>query len=408
MRFIADGIKVTLQGHARYWGWVGMLVAFVMLGSWHYFVQLRDGLVVTGMSDQVSWGFYIANFAFLVGIAAAAVLLVIPAYIFHRDDAKHVVLLGEGMAVAAIIMAVLFVIVDMGRPERLWHMIPIIGEFNFPMSLLAWDVVVLSGYVALNVAIPGYILYNHYRGREAKIAHYFPFVVVAIFWAIALHTVTAFLFSANSARPFWNTALLGPRFIASAFASGPALIILTLGVVGKLTAYPVRQTVIGILALIMTVALQINLFFVGVELFTDHYNEGAHAASIHYLFVGRNGFNALTPWIWAALGMNFVAVTILSIHPLRRNTLLLNLACVLVFIGIWIEKGMALVVPGFIPTPLGEIFEYSPTLIELSVSVGIWALGLLIFTMLAKASIAIESGHVRYRPSPQDSPAETA
>jgi len=394
VRFLLDGIREMFRGPREYWMWLGALAAIVAFGAWSYSQQLINGLVVTGMSDQVSWGFYISNFAFLVGIAAAAVLLVIPAYLFDRKDIKDVVLIGEGMAVAAVTMAILFVIVDLGRPDRLWHMIPGIGRFHWPISLLAWDVLVLSVYLLLNLAIPFYVLYSHYRGKEPNFRLYFPFVVIAMFWAISIHTVTAFLFSANPARPFWHTALLGPRFIASAFASGPALIIISLQIIRKVTSYPVSQTVIDTLALIMTIALQISLFFVGVELFTDFYNEGAHAASMHYLFFGLGGFASLQSWIWLALVLNLIAVVILMIHPLRRNTLLLNIACVLAFFGIWIEKGMGLVIPGFIPTPLGEIFEYTPTSIELGVAAGIWAFGILIFSLLAKAVIAIMQGKI--------------
>jgi molybdopterin-containing oxidoreductase family membrane subunit len=400
IRLVLDALREMLRGGAAYWRWLGFLAVLVAAGLWAYAGQISAGLVVTGMSDQVSWGFYISNFAFLVGIAAAAVLLVIPAYLFHRQDVKAVVLLGEGLAVSAVVCAMLFVLADLGSPERAWHLIPFIGRFNFPTSLLAWDVVVLNGYLALNLALPLYVHYCHYRNREPNLKLYFPVVVVAMFWAISIHTVTAFLFSANSARPFWNTALLGPRFIASAFASGPALIILVLGTIRRVTDYPVKQSVIDTLALVMTVSLQISLFFVGAELFTDFYNESAHAGSIRYLFLGLGGLGALKPWIWAALAMNVVAVVLLSVHRTRRNPATLTLACVLAFVGIWIEKGMGLVVPGFIPTPLGELFEYSPTLREILVSVGIWALGALIFTLLAKASIAIEMGRVRERPLP--------
>ena len=394
LAFIRDGVSAMFHGGRAYWLWLGVLSVLVLAGAVAYAVQLRYGLIVTGMSDQVSWGFYIANFAFLVGIAAAAVLLVIPAYIFHREDIKSVVLIGEGLAVAAVLSAMLFVVVDLGRPDRMLHLLPMIGSLNFPQSMLAWDVLVLSGYLALNLAIPFYVHYRHYQGREPNFAAYFPFVVLAIFWAISIHTVTAFLFSANSARPFWHIALLGPRFIATAFVSGPALIIIVLQLISRFTRYPVPGSVIDTLALIMTVALQISLFFVGVELFTDFYNEGAHAASVRYLYFGLDGMASLVPWVWTALAMNVVAVVILSIHPLRSRRLLLNIACVLAFFAIWVEKGMGFVVPGFIPTPLGEVFEYSPTLVELVLSAGIWAFGVLIFTLLARASIAIESGAV--------------
>lgn len=393
-RFVADAVREMFRGGPAYWRWIGALAVVFAIGVVAYTGQLRDGLVVTGMSDQVSWGFYIANFAFLVGIAAAAVLLVIPAYIFKRDDVKSVVLLGECLAVAAVVCAMLFVTVDLGRPDRFWHLIPFIGRFNWPTSMLAWDVVVLTGYLALNLGLAGYVLFCHYTGRKPVLKAYFPIVVLAMFWAVSIHTVTAFLFAANPSRPFWHTALLGPRFIASAFASGPALIILALLAIRRYTDYPIRQSVIDLLALVMTVSLQISLFFVGAELFTDFYNETAHSASIRYLFFGLDGLSSLQPWIWAALAMNLTALVILMVHPLRRAPSTLNLACVLVFVGVWIEKGMGLVVPGFIPTPLGEVFEYSPTLRELLVSVGIWALGALVFTLLAKAAIAIERGRV--------------
>lgn len=395
IRFIIDGLGAMFRGGRGYWSWVITLLALIGLGLGAYAMQLHNGLVVTGLSDQVSWGFYIANFAFLVGIAAAAVLLVIPAYIFHRTDIKSVVLIGEGLAVAAVVGAMLFVLVDLGRPDRALHLLPGIGILNFPTSLLAWDVVVLNGYLLLNLAIPFYVHFCHYRGREPNLNAYFPWVIVAIIWAISIHTVTAFLFSANSARPFWNIALLGPRFIATAFVSGPALMIVIFQVLRKVTDYPIPRSVIDTLALIMTVALQISLLFVAVELFTDFYNEGSHAASIRYLYFGLHGLGSLNAAIWTALAMNIVAVIILTVHPLRQRILLLNTACVLAFVGIWLEKGMGFVVPGFIPTPLGEVFEYRPTVVELVVSMGIWAVVALVFTLLAKASIDLAAASIK-------------
>ena len=288
-------------------------------------------------------------------------MLVIPAYVFHRDDVKHVVLIGEGIAVAAVVMSILFVVVDLGRPERIWHMLPLLGRLHFPASLLAWDVVVLSGYLVLNLAIPFYILFSRYRGREPDPRLYFPAVLVSIGWAISIHTVTAFLFSSNVARPFWHTAVLGPRFLASAFTSGPALIVLALHVVNRTTPLKVQSSVIDLMALIATVALQINLFLLGAEIFTDFYFRTEHVASATYLYLGLHGANKLVPWIWSALVLQIVAATILTVHPLRTRRVFLGVACVLAIVGVWIEKGMGLVVPGFVPTPLGEVFEYSPS-----------------------------------------------
>jgi molybdopterin-containing oxidoreductase family membrane subunit len=394
-RFLASSIGYLFKGPLAYWLWVGLLLALIALGGWHYWLQLRDGLVVTNLTNQVSWGFYIANFTFLVGVAAAAVMLVVPAYIFHRRDIKDVVLMGDTMAIAAVTMAILFVVVDLGRPDRFWHLIPGIGRFNFPESMLAWDVIVLNGYLLLNFGISFYIVYNHYRGEDPKESRYFPWVLLAIFWAISIHTVTAFLYAANSGRPYWHNALLAPRFIASAFASGPALMAIGLQIIRAISDYPIRQSVINHLALVAAIALQVTLFFVLAELFTEFYNEGEHAASARYLFLGLHGHAGLTPWIWTAVALLSVAVVILMIHPLRKNPVTMNLAFVLIIIGVWIEKGMGLIVPAFVPTPTGEIYEYAPSVTEIMVSIGIWAIGLLLFTLLTKAALPVQCEFLR-------------
>jgi molybdopterin-containing oxidoreductase family membrane subunit len=332
--FLKDGMATALRGSPGYWLWMSFLLLLMGVTGWNYTDQWNQGLVITGLSDQVSWGFYIANFAFFVGIAAASVLLVVPAYIFHRKDVKSVVLIGEGMAVAAVLVSMAFVTVDIGRLDRFWHIIPFLGRFNWPNSMLAWDIVVLNGYLLLNMAIPMYILWRHYQGKETPVSHYFFFMIIAMFWAISIHTVTAWVFSSNIGRPFWHTSLLAPRFIASAFVAGPALMIVILQVLRRFTVYPISQSVISMLALIMTIAMQINVYFVASELFTDFYNETAHAASIHYLFLGLDGFDALTTWIWTALAFNLIALVLLMIHKTRTNMLTLNIACGAVW-GSW-------------------------------------------------------------------------
>lgn len=393
--FVRDVFRAMFHAPWPFWAWVGSLLFLIAVGAAAYVQQLSQGLLVTNMTNQVSWGFYIANFTFLVGVAAAAVMLVIPAYIFNRGDIKDVVLMGDTMAIAAVTMAILFVVVDLGRPDRIWHLVPGIGRMHFPESMLAWDVIVLSGYLLLNIGISFYVIYCHYRGCKPRLGYYFPFVVIAIFWAISIHTVTAFLYSANTGRAFWHNPLLAPRFIASAFASGPALMIMGLQIIRSMSGYPIRQSVIDHLALVMTVALQITLFFAAAEIFTEFYNEGEDAVSARYLWFGLDGHVALRPWIWTAVIMLLIATLIGMIHRLRRHPFFMNLACLLTVAGVWIEKGMGMVVPAFVPTPIGEIYEYAPSGTEISVTIGIWAVGLLLFTLLAKAAIPIECGVLR-------------
>jgi len=226
--FVIDAIKWNLYGGIGYQLYLCCLVAMTMLGVYAYSVQMNLGLSATNMSDIVSWGFYIGNFTFMVGVAAAAVMLILPAYLFRDKDLHKVVIIGECVAIGALIMCLLFITVDIGGPLKLWHLIPGIGIFNWPSSMLTWDILVLNGYLILNMIVPAYILYCQYHNREPDEKKYRPFVFLSIFWAFSIHLVTAFLYQGLPARAFWNNPLMGPRFLASAFAAGPALITVVL------------------------------------------------------------------------------------------------------------------------------------------------------------------------------------
>ena len=388
VRFLWRCFRLSFVGDWKYLGWMLVLTCVSLVGLNAYARQLVYGLGTTGMTDQVSWGLYIANFTFLVGMAAAAVMLVIPVYIYKNDDLHDLVIFGELLAVASIIMCLLFVTVDLGRPDRFHHLLL---RFNFPISMLTWDVLVLNGYLLLNLHICGYLIYCAYRKRAPSKLFYIPFVFVAIFWAVSIHTVTAFLYAGLGGRPFWNSAVVAPRFIASAFAAGPAFIILTLQFIQWGTGWHVSDRALNLLRNIVAIALAINLFLLGSELFTEFYTGSTHVASIRYLFFGLHGHTALVPWIWTAIGMNVVALVLLM-SPLSRRLWVLNQACVFLIVGIWIEKGMGMIVPAFIPSPLGEIVEYTPTMNEILVGLGIWAFGLLVYTILVRVTVPVLRG----------------
>lgn len=538
--FVRRCTRAAFRGDWRYYAWMGALTVVILLGLHAYARQLAGGLITTGMTDEVSWGVYIANFTFLVGVAAAAVMMVIPVYIYKNEELHDLVVFGELLAIAAIAMCLAFVTVDLGRPDRFWHLIPPWGQMNFPSSLLSWDVIVLNGYLLLNLHICGYVLYCRYRGQAPSPWLYVPFVFVSIVWAVSIHTVTAFLYVGLGGRSFWNSAIVGPRFLASAFAAGPALIILALQVVRRVTATPlpeiaddaapapgvepgpaltavehaallgqfgalarmpvaerdallagmrvieaptgamllrqgdlinevfiilqgrvavmreeagrrnlaralgvggqcgriaalhgipcsgsavveepVRAVVMPVTILrqlegrqatlhaiervmitdrallmlrsIVQVAMIINVFLLANEVFKEFYSGTHHVASAQYLLFGLHGHNGLVPWIWVAITLNLIGM-ILLILPLSRSLRWLDVACVCCIVGIWIEKGMGLVVPGFVPTPLGDIVEYSPSWNETLVSLGIWAFGLLVYTVLLRIAVPILQG----------------
>lgn len=390
--FLWECVRLSFVGDWRYHTWMTVLTVVTLLGVYAYCQQLVQGLVTTGMTDQVSWGLYIANFTYLVGLAAAAAMLVIPVYVYRNMHLYDVVIFGELLAVAVIIMCLLFVTVDLGRPDRAAHLLL---RFNFPISMLTWDVIALNGYLLLNLHICGYLLYSAYCGRKPSPVFYVPFVFIAIVWAVSIHTVTAFLYVGLGGRPFWNSAIIAPRFLASAFAAGPAFIILTLQVVRRFTRHRVTDDALFTLRRIVQVAMIINFFLLGCEVFTEFYADTAHLASSRYLYFGLHGRHALVPWIWTAIAFNLVA-TILLVLPASRALRFLNTACVLAIVGIWIEKGMGLIVPAFIPTQLGEIVEYTPTLREVLVCLGIWAFGLLLYTIFVRISVPVLAGDLTY------------
>ncbi|MDH5678088.1 MAG: polysulfide reductase NrfD [Nitrospinota bacterium] len=378
------------HGSPLYYAWIFFLLAVMGIGLYAYSVQWNQGFIVTSIRDEVSWGFYIANFTFLVGVAAAAVLLVVPAYIYHFGPIKEIVFLGEIMAITAICMCIMFVTADLGRPERILHMAPLIGTPNFPSSLLVWDVVVLNGYLFINAIIFLYVLYKIYEGKSY--APIMPLIILSIPWAVSIHTVTAFLYNGLPARPFWNAGILAPRFLASAFCSGPAIIILVFQIVGKFTRINIDIMAIRKVAELIAYTMALNIFLLGCEVFKEFYSNSVHLAPLKYMYFGLHGHQGLVPLMWTSLALNLTALVIFVVPATRRNIALLNIGCVLIIVGVYIEKGFGLVIPGFTPSTLGEIYEYWPSGIELGVSVGIWATGALIYTLLLKFTLPVYSG----------------
>jgi molybdopterin-containing oxidoreductase family membrane subunit len=389
-------IYSILRGSKGYYAWMGLLFVLILIvGLPPYLKQLKYGLIVTAMRDQVSWGFYIANFTFLVGVAAAAVLLVIPAYVYDFKPIKEIVLFGEMMAITAILMCIMFILIDAGRPLYVWHMLPFIGKMAFPHSLLAWDMIVLNGYLTLNILAVGYVLIRLFRGKEYKMSFMWPIVIVSIPWALSIHTVTAFIYNGLVARPFWNASIVAPRFIASALCSGPALMLITFQFIRRASDIDITDRAIFKIAELIAYAMGVNLFLLIAEFYKEFYSGSIHLAPMKYLYFGLHGHDVLVPWARFSLLANVIAFLLLVFPRTRKRFFTMNLACVLVIIGVYIEKGMGLIVPGFVPGPLGEIYEYIPTLLEVRVTAGAWALGALIYTLMLKVAIPIYTGRVR-------------
>ncbi len=376
-------LEKALSGSGKYWTFVVLLLLCVTGGLVGYLIQYREGLTVTGLSRDVPWGLYISQFTFLVGVAASAVILVLPYYLHDFKAFGKIVVVGEYLAISAVIMCMLFIFVDMGQPTRVTN----VALYPTLNSLMFWDMTVLAGYLLLNVVISRVSFRSELQG-VAPPRWLRPIILLSIPWAVSIHTVTAFLYSGLSARPFWMTAILAPRFLASAFASGPALLILLCLLLRRTTGFDAGDKAIGKLGVIVIYAMLINLFFVAMEFFTVFYSDmPEHVHHFEYLFAGLHGHGQLVPLMWFSQIAGVGAALLLLFPAARRQTGLLVLGCLGVIVSIWIDKGLGMVTAGFVPSPLGHVTEYTPTLIEILIGLGIYAVGALILTVLVKVAI---------------------
>jgi len=379
----------AFHGGRRYWALVAVWAVLILVGIAAYGHQLSVGLGVTGMSRNVSWGLYIAQFTFMVGVAASAVMVALPFYLHDYRAFSRTVVLGEILAVSSVIVCITFVTVDLGRPMRVFNLF----LHPTPHSVLFFDIVVLFGYLILNVLIGG-VTFDAERKGAPPPTWIKPVIYLSIPWAVSIHTVTAFLYAGLVARPYWMTAIMAPRFLAGAFASGPALVILLALVLRRFTSYDVGKRAIQTLAVIVTYALVINEFFVLCELFTGLYSHvPEHGLTLQYLYLGLQGHAGMVPWMWANVAVSLACIALLVNPSVRRRHGLLAAVSAAVIFAIWIQKGVSLTIAGFEPSPFGTVTSYVPTLTELGVIVGVYALGLMVLTVLVRIVVNVREQH---------------
>ncbi len=378
-------LEKALHGGRNYWLWIIALLIMIGIGTLVFLQQLSEGLGITGMSRDVTWGFYIAQFTFLVGVAASAVMVVLPYYLHNYKAFGKMTILGEFLAIGSVIMCMTFIFVDMGQPLRILN----VFLYPTPNSPMFWDSISLFGYLILNVIISRVTLDSERKGIKPP-KWIKPIIVISIPWAVSIHTVTAFLYSGLAARPFWLSAIMAPRFLATAFAAGPALLILLAMFLRKNTRFDIGSEPIQKLSLIVTYAMLANVFFLLMEIFTSYYSGiPDHALHFDFLYFGLGGDTTLVPWMWTSSILAVISIVLLVTPKFRKNEKILLWACIFVFVSIWIDKGLGMVVAGFTPNPLGEVVSYWPTLPELLISLGIFSLGALVITLLYKVALGV-------------------
>ncbi len=379
-------LEKALTGSNRYWGWIAVLLAFMAAGALSYVQQYNYGLGLTGMSRDVSWGVYIAQFTFLVGVAASGVMVVLPYYLHNYKTFAKITILGEFLAVASVSMCLMFILADLGQPLRALNVL----LHPTPNSILFWDMIVLNVYLFLNIFV-GWVVLTAEKKDVAPPKWIKPFIYISIPWAVSIHTVTAFLYAGLPGRHFWLTAILAPRFLASAFAGGPALLILLCLIIKRVTKFDAGQEAIQKLVTIVTYAALINVFFVLLEFFTAYYsNIPGHMHTLDYLFFGLHGQGQLVPWMRVSTIFGIIAIVMFLVPATRKREDTLAIACVLLFFSLWIDKGIGLVIGGFVPSPLEEITAYHPSFQEIMITLGVWAAGFFILTVLYKIALGVK------------------
>lgn len=395
--FIVDFWSCAFRGGPAYYGWLAFLAVFMLVGAYTSYQQLSTGLILTGATDQIPVEMFLSNFVFTAHVAAAAVLVVIPAYMYKRPDMQNLAVLGEITALGFVSAGIVFVLYHMGRPDRFWHLIPGLGYFNFPNSMLDFDTIVLNVYFVINLVAAYFLLYKRYTGQSTHTPFYGYLIWAAVLWGPLIHIVTSAVLGSNARIFSWNTAVLPFAFLAMAGASGPALIIIIFLAIRKYTKLVIADSVINLLSqMIIWSLLIMSLVFVS-EAFAVLYQGTEHAESLYFNMFGHNGLNTYVPWYWLTMGV-FVACFFALLVPRIRTSynLYLPIVCLLVAVFVLLEKPMILMFPAFSPSPFGEYTVYYPTFIEMANILAVWAFCFMTLTLTLKAAVGVLLGDIAY------------
>ena len=374
----------------------GVLGALVVAGVAAWIYQLANGLGVTGMSNGVSWGLYIACFMFFVGLSAGGLIVASSASVFHIAEYKKVALPAIICSTVCICCAGMFVLIDMGGIQRVWCIL--VGPN--PTSPLVWDVCVISCYLIINIV---YLVFmcSKKPGAADKVSIVSRFALPI---AILVHSVTAWIFGLQVSKE-WYTAIMAPIFVASAMDSGLALLLLALMGLNKSGVFKVENKLISSLAGLLAVCIAVDAFFIGCECLTMAY-PGAKGAEA--LSVMAGGITA--PFFWIEIiGGLLIPFMLMVFAKNRANMKLVGLACVLVVAGVFCKRIWLLFTsfyefniagaPGVISGSSAargasgvDVFAmlgtYAPTWVEIAVVVGVVSLGALAFIVMSRMLLA--------------------
>lgn len=416
--------------HTRrgYYLWVLFLASVVAWGLYAYYTQVRYGLTVTGMGDQVMYGFYIVNFVFFIGISYAGALVSAILRLTNAGWRTPITRIAELIAVGGLTDGAIQPIIDLGRPDRVWHIFAY-GRFQSP---LLWDIIAIITYLVGSFIylylplIPDFALIRDRLGHGASTFKRKFYTLFALGWrngveqrqrlekaigimailiiplAVSVHTVVAFIFS-TTLRPGWNSTIYGIYFVIGAVFSGTAVLLIAIAIFRKIyhleeyiTAKHFRN--LGYLLLILLITY---FYLTFTEYLTVGYKlEGGEKDLLKLVMLGKNA-----PWFWLFFVSSIVIPAVLIIFSRRKTIPLVVTAAVLVVIGMWLKRFIIVVPTLQVPLMPFEFGTYTPTWVEISIGAATLAGFVLMFTLAAKFIPSISMWEVTSESEGEPSPA---
>lgn len=417
MNEVMNGVIVGRNNHAvpagmrigiKFVIWTGILIAVIAFGLSNYLRQFDEGLGVTGMDYPVYWGIYIVNTIFNVGLSAGGIIVACMVYAIGIKKYKPVGRIAEILAITTLFQAVMFLMLDLGRPDRFYFIL----QYARIESPLVWDVTIISTYMMIGLSIMyfstrkdavrlmdvfprrrllyqvltlGYVDVSHKSlERDEKILKIL--AVAAIPAAVGLHSITAWIFGVVKAHPDFHSPLIAPFFVTSAIVSGLALVILVTVMSRHFLRLNIENKVITDLGGVLAMLIPVEGYLILSEVVTVVYgDEPAHTVVFNDLVSG----NFMVEF-WGLVTLLTVAFLILA-FPKTRTVKGVALAALLVIIGV-IGKRIIIVLPPLLHPILTYYPEgtYVPTQTELSITVGVYAVGMLIYTVISKVIPLVE------------------
>lgn len=357
--------------------------ALALVGIALWIMQLSGGLAQTNMRNMNSWGLYITMFMFLVGLSAGGLIISSVPRAFGIRGFGGISKVAVWTSICCTVLAIGFVVVDLGHPMRLWELF----VFSNLGSPLMWDIIVLGTYLILSIVYLRATLLEE-QGRVSPVALRV-ISVVALVTAVLVHSVTAWIFGLQAGHEMWHTALLAPWFVSSALVCGTALVLIVVIALRRAGYLELDQENVLRLTKLLGVFVCVDLYFFGCDLLTEAFpgGDGAH-------LVGLLVSGPLAPFFWIEIIACVLCAIVCFTPKLRTNPLIVG-ASVLAIVGILCKRiqllfggfqianldyAMTLTESGSVNwaegmTGIYQQLIYTPTLLEFAVSLGVISLG---------------------------------